>query len=438
MYNIKFYFEDNYAQEIILLSTAFATMLLSLCFLVFILWFCHFTVMRDKKLESASRAMARDKMIEKSMRESESNLIAGGVKASRSNRQMDPILKTAVTSGQIYVRDEGAAAEMFVMQSLPPSYQKKVTIDQEKVRKSPNETMNRTKEAQVQTTATTATTTNQEDLPRVLKINNYSSPNVATASTGPKPSRSRDQEIKIENCDSNYYHQYDNLELSNTVAKQQRKPVTGNGPSLVGRSNEAFEEDDDSNIKMQHQLSNSSPKSLPPAQTHFVKHFSQKYTEPAAVYARINNNCAGRVDKNFSLRSQPRLNRKQIEKEFYEYTVECRRKLNELFAESLSSDSTPRSSLDVPISHLSSSAQNLTSTATLAGLGGKKMVTYSNNFNMLKRARCNFSNENVYNNNNNNNSNANAYACFTNGNASSDPTPTIRRKKIDNEQVWHI
>ncbi len=346
------------------------------------------------------------------MRETESNLISGGViQPQNRSKSGASILKTV--SGSIYVRDE--QSENIVMQSF--GNQKKVTIEDESSRNAVKNTLKSiTKEAEVQT---------QHNLPKVLKINNQFSSN-----------SNSNHEIKVEECEPVYYHQYDNLDLNGNGGgagvNPKKKPESWFIPA--GKSNEAFEDDNGNLVafgkkQYQPQLSGS-PKSLP-TQTLCVKRFNRlnNSSNKYGAYTRINNSFGnGRIDKNASLRSQPRLNRKQIEKEFYEYTLECRRRLNELFADSLSSDSTPRSSVDIPIishhHHLNLSAQNLT--------GGKKPVSYSNNFNMIKKARQsgNFGN--------NNGSTSNMYAYFTNGNSSSNPTPTIRRKKIETEQIWHI
>ena len=108
-----FRYIDNYAKEIILLSTACATMLLSICFLLFIAWFCYYTVARDRKRR---HSQARQRLLEKSWRESEANLSAAGI-FSTSN-------KGAAGGGggrrnKIAVRDE-EKIQLKVVSTTPP------------------------------------------------------------------------------------------------------------------------------------------------------------------------------------------------------------------------------------------------------------------------------------------------------------------------------
>ena len=249
----------------------------------------------------------------------------------------------------------------------------------------------------------------------------------------------KEEEKKTENecssTDAAYYHQYDKLELNNNSKKNERKSD--------GELNAAFEPDACDQAEIQSRSNQekdgrgvSSSNQLKPtttaAQTLSVRRFNRnvEWTKNNSTnsYARIST-ANGRVEKNqtatttttktTSLKCQPRLNRKQIEREFYEYTLECRRRLNELFAESLSSDSTtPRSSLDMNFNMRSSSNMPFTKRAA-AGI-----VTYSNNFNMLKKAAETTSANSKQNN-------SNFYS-------SSSLDPKFRRKKIEIEQIWHI
>jgi hypothetical protein len=143
------------------------------------------------------------------------------------------------------------------------------------------------------------------------------------------------------------------------------------------------------------------------------------------------NNSTGRVDKTYStLKNQPKLNRKQIEKEFYEYTLECRKRLNELFADSLSSDSmsnnTPRSSSisDMPI---------VTSIGIPPNPSNRNgAFSYSNNFNMIKREKNN--NKQLSQNNSSIIRYLNA-SCRTSRNM---PSTISKKRTVETEQVWQI
>lgn len=196
---------DNQAKEIILLSTAFATMLLSMCFLVFIAWFCCATIYKDRPVNS--------KKLRKSINE------------SRNNIKLNPF-RTKKTD-DIYVRD--------------------------------------------------------------------GSEYITKISKRPKPSD-----------DTLSYHAYDILEVPNK-----------NSPDSEKTTKEQFKE------KLNSQLRKGN------LNMGFVNDEAKRYTSTKKTLAKKNS---GRVDKNSTLRNRPKLSREQIEREFYEYTLECRQKLNDLFS----------------------------------------------------------------------------------------------------------
>lgn len=92
-------FEDNRAKEIILLSTAFATMLLSTCFLFFIVWFCCYTMMKERRFIRQARKLR------KSILESESNLNKVGITTHLFSSDTGTG-KSQNARGKILVRDD--------------------------------------------------------------------------------------------------------------------------------------------------------------------------------------------------------------------------------------------------------------------------------------------------------------------------------------------
>lgn len=79
-------------------------MLLSTCFLIFILWFCCVTVLKDKKIKSST------KQIRKSIKESQTNVKELG------NTLQNPFKKTDQNKNDIYVRDD---SEYLIFKNLP-------------------------------------------------------------------------------------------------------------------------------------------------------------------------------------------------------------------------------------------------------------------------------------------------------------------------------
>ncbi|CAF0885473.1 unnamed protein product [Brachionus calyciflorus] len=225
---------DNKAKEIILLSTAFATMLLSMCFLIFIAWFCCITVLKDKRIKSTS------KQIKKSIKESETNI------------QMASLKRPSLKNG-IHVRDD---------------------CEHEKKSKSPRSKL-----------------FSKQELP--------------------KPSE-----------DTLSYHAYDILDISTKnydspkLEKEKFKEKLNRELSR-GAINHAFINDDSSR-----------------------RYIDFNTQSTIALNKALKNKKSGHVSKNSTLRNQPKLSREQIEREFYEYTLECRKKLNELFEDSPSSCDT--------------------------------------------------------------------------------------------------
>ena len=126
----------------------------------------------------------------------------------------------------------------------------------------------------------------------------------------------------------------------------------------------------------------------------------------------------GKVVKNFSLRNTPRLSRNQIEKEFYEYTLECRRRLDELFASSPSSDAHQSSTDATEFIDISSPP--------------KSIINYSNNFKITKTKTPELKpvNEHLFTASR---SSLNKLKHFTKPSVAS-----FRTKKTETEQIWHI
>lgn len=103
-----------------MLSAAFATMLLSTCFLLFILWFCCFTTMKQKKISAHSHHLKR------CLIETELNLNKIGITSFAMRRKSDNKIGTLSTSTganvttttteghNIKVRDAAAANTLVV------------------------------------------------------------------------------------------------------------------------------------------------------------------------------------------------------------------------------------------------------------------------------------------------------------------------------------
>ncbi|RNA41894.1 hypothetical protein BpHYR1_032012 [Brachionus plicatilis] len=197
---------DNKAKEIILLSTAFATMLLSMCFLIFIAWFCCATIYKERPVSC--------KKISKSVNESRNN-----IQLNRSKK-----------SDHIYVRDGSEC-----------------TAKKDKTTKPSDDTIS--------------------------------------------------------------YHAYDILDMSSKSSPDPEKI-----------KKEKFKQ------KLNSQLSKGN---LNPG---FVNDEAKRYISLNKPSRGCGKMSIGRVSKNSTLRNRPKLTRQQIEREFYEYTLDCRQKLNDLFS----------------------------------------------------------------------------------------------------------
>lgn len=199
---------DHKAKEIILLSTAFATMLLSMCFLVFIGWFCCATIYKERPTSC--------KKLRKAINE------------TRNNIQLKPFRTKKCDA--IYVRDGSEYA--------------------------------------------------------------------SKASKNAKPSE-----------DTISYHAYDILDVPERYS-----------PGTEKTKKEEFKK------KLNNQLSKGN------LNVGFVHDETKRYISPNKTNFSLAKKNSGRVDKNSTLRNRPKLTREQIEREFYQYTIECRQKLNDLFS----------------------------------------------------------------------------------------------------------
>lgn len=199
---------DHKAKEIILLSTAFATMLLSMCFLVFIGWFCCATIYKERP--------GSCKKLRKSINE------------SRNNIQLNPFRTKKCDA--IYVRDGSEYA--------------------------------------------------------------------SNIGKNAKPSE-----------DTISYHAYDILDVPKKYS-----------PDAEKINKEEFKK------KLNSQLSKGN------VNVGFVHDEAKRYISPNKPKFSLAKKNSGRVDKNSTLRNRPKLTREQIEREFYQYTVECRQKLNDLLS----------------------------------------------------------------------------------------------------------
>lgn len=138
------------------------------------------------------------------------------------------------------------------------------------------------------------------------------------------------------------------------------------------------------NLEKELVLANRSSESKPKRYYYYYKPTENTkystYSLNRNVITRSNKDLAGKVVKKHAatLRNHPKLSREEIEKEFYEYTLECRRRLDELFQNSPSSD-TPQSSSEPSdfIETVSTSSPIKLKPLSLTPL-------YSNNFKILR------------------------------------------------------
>lgn len=259
-------------------------MLLSTCFLIFILWFCCFTVLKDKKIKAEAN------QLRKSIRETEINLSRlTGIKSLSKNNSKE-------NNQDICVRDDNELPKS-KNNPAPPS------------------------------------------VPPLISTTNFNN-------------KSRGKTKKNE--DTILYHPYDILDMST-------RPLD----TSKGNINEAFVSDYE---YLNEENSSKEVASNPKRSSHSSRYIDLNAHSKPRKELTLN----GRISKYSTLKNQPKLTRDQIEKEFFEYTLECRKRLNDIFLNSPSSDTFGGSS-----SSTTEHAETLVQTST----SPKRIV---NNYNSLK------------------------------------------------------
>lgn len=151
------------------------------------------------------------------------------------------------------------------------------------------------------------------------------------------------------------YYECDNQSV---VAKKSEIESKKTMLKHSGATNQAFEHDNDyeclesssptRTVQVKSVEDDATSQQPAPVETLSVKRFNRKfdnkYLSSGNIYSSLTSknilSQSVKSDNPVNLKNKPRLDREQIERQFYEYTLECHRRLNELFAaDSLSSDS---------------------------------------------------------------------------------------------------
>lgn len=214
------------------------------------------------------------------------------------------------------------------------------------------------------------------------------------------------------------YHAYDILEPTSPNFNKEKVKLDSN-KTKTGTINEAYVSDyeyfDDRNYNTNPTKMNSSKIDLKDSRSYFDprrsirKLGSSRYTNfntqstdavNRALHSRSRKPNNGKISKNSTIKNQPKLTRDQIEREFYEYTLECRKRLNEIFLNSPSSDTFAGSST-------TDQAEIIETSSPKRGLINKKN-SINNNYNSLKLK------------------------------LKKPALSTVRTKKTETEQIWQI